>query len=346
MNPSSSTFVSSRRRVFRKRPSAPGILVVGSANTDLVIRSERLPSPGETVADGVLRTLPGGKGANQAVAAARAGAQVTFVANIGRDRLGDQLIHRLDQEGVETGGVERHPTEASGTALILLDRRGQSLISVASGSNGQLNANQVRRAVRGFRKARWRCVLAQMEVPLTAVGAAMDVAVQAGIPFLLNPAPAQPLPKSWYHKLDCLIPNEFELEVLSGTRCRSASEIEKAGKSLHRRGVKWVLVTCGERGVCAVSKEGVRWFAAPRVKAVDTVGAGDCFCGVLATLIAEGSSWTEAIEGAVRAASLSVTRTGAQDGLPYRHEFLKSKIRGKGLSETGARRGSQKSKSI
>ncbi len=300
----------------------PSVVVVGSSNTDLVITSERLPRPGETVLGGAFQVVAGGKGANQAVAAARAGARVTFVANIGRDDFGDAALRRFKGEGINTRWVSRSRTAPSGVALILVGARGENAISVARSSNSELSAQDVEAAGAAIRRA--RVVVAQLEVPLAAVARAVELAAGAGVPVLLNPAPARRLPKGLLRRVTWLTPNVSELGGLTGREVGSDAALVGAARSLQAVGVSHVLVTCGARGVCWCDPAGVRWIPAPRVKAVDTVGAGDCFSGALAAALARGEEVEAAIRFAVRAASISVTRAGAQPSMPRRAEILMS----------------------
>ena len=311
-------------------PRSP-IVVVGSSNTDLVIRSVQLPRPGQTVLGGEFRIVPGGKGANQAVAAARAGARVTFVANIGRDDFGDAALRRLREEGIDTRYIARSKSSPSGVALILVDRRGENLISVARCSNDELTAAQVRAAEPSIRNA--CCLVVQLEIPMPAIRAAIKLARQHDVPVLLNPAPARPLARTLLRHVDLLTPNQTELAELTRRSVRTRHAVQHSARMLLASGVKNVLVTCGSRGVCWCSDVGERWFAAPKVKAVDTVGAGDCFSGALAAALAQGESLEGAIPFAVSAASISVTRPGAQPSMPRRREILNAL--GKALVQGG-----------
>ena len=308
----------------------PHIIVIGSANTDLVIRVPKLPSPGETIRGRQFQIVAGGKGANQAVAAARAGARVTFVANIGQDSFGDAALRGLRREGINTCYVLRSKSSASGVALILVDARGENLIAVARGSNDELLPRHVDAALPAIRAA--RCVVVQLEIPLTTVRRAVELAVRHGVPVLLNPAPAQPVPVSLLRQVTFLTPNESELAALAGLPTKRESEVEAAARRLHALGVKQVLATCGALGVCWSSAAGTRWFPARKVKAVDTVGAGDCFSGTFAATVADGKSIEQATRFAIAAAAICVTRPGAQSSMPTRREILKFSRRMNGLT--------------
>ena len=276
--------------------SKPHLIVVGSSNTDLVIQCPRLPQPGETLLGGEFARFAGGKGANQAVAAARAGARVTFIGAHGNDDFGRTAKAGLRREGIEVRYFRERRTAPSGVALILVGGRDrQNLIAVAHSANDTLSAADVRAARSIFQRA--DAVIAQLEVPLAAVLAAAELAAAAGIPFILNPAPARKLPAKLLHLVDTLTPNESEVKVV-GT------------------GARRTVITLGARGVLL----GKQRIPAPKVKPVDTVGAGDCFTAWLAVGIAEGLPLEVAARRAVRAASIAVTRPGAQPGMPYRRE--------------------------
>jgi ribokinase len=300
------------------------IIVVGSANTDLVIRVPRLPRPGETVTGGEFRIVAGGKGANQAVAASRAGARVAFIACIGRDHFGDAAVAGLRREKINTRYVVRDRRTPSGVALIMVDARGENLISVARGSNDALLPRHVDAALPAIRSA--RCLLVQLEIPLATVRRAVELAARHHVPVVLNPAPAQPVPLALLRQATFLTPNEHELRALTGLSATSRSGIEAAAAKLRAAGVAHVLVTCGSRGICWCGADGICWFPAPKVKAIDTVGAGDCFSGAFAVAFAEDRSMSDAIDFAVAAAAISVTRPGAQSSMSSRREILRALV--------------------
>ncbi len=313
----------------------PHVVVIGSSNTDLVVRTAKLPRPGETVAGREFAIHAGGKGANQAVAAARAGAKVTLVASIGRDRFGDAAVSGLEREKIDTQWIVRSSARPSGVALILTDRQGENMISVASGSNEDLEARHVGAAIPAIREA--GCVVTQLEVPMAAIHEAARLASGFGVPMLLNPAPATRLTPDLLAALSLLTPNKGELAALTGLSVRHRSDIPVAACRLRQQGVSHILVTCGVDGVCWCSDQGHRWFDAPRVKAVDTVGAGDCFSGVLAAALARGEAMVDAITFAVTAAAICVTRNGAQPSMPRRKEILARLARGPGIRRVFAR---------
>lgn len=297
------------------------ITVIGSSNTDMIVSVEHLPAPGETVIGGAFSMAAGGKGANQAVAAARLGAQVAFVACLGEDTFGEQAVADFRAEGIDTSHIVRTPEAPSGVALIFVDRQGENAIAVAPGSNALLTPDDVRRAAEAIRCA--DVALAQLEVPLEAVAAAAEIAAEAGVPFLLNPAPARELPPELLRKAAILTPNETEAALLAGTTGGRKSP-EEVGRLLLEKGVGAVVMTLGARGALAVTPQSVEWIPAPQVKAVDTTAAGDCFSAALGVGVAEGMSIPEAARFAARAAAISVTRLGAQPSLPTREEVERS----------------------
>lgn len=290
------------------------LAVVGSSNTDLVLNCERLPGPGETLLGGEFAQFAGGKGANQAVAAARAGAKVVFIGAHGPDDFGRQARAGLRGEGIDVRFFREKKKVSSGVALILIGgKERENMIAVARSANDSLAVADIHEE--SF--SRCRAVIAQLEIPLPAVTAAARVAARKGIPFILNPAPARKLPGSLLQLVHTLVPNEHEAALLAGT---PAGHPRDAALRLLNRGCRQVVVTLGSRGVLLAGEGGFREIPAPRVRPVDTVGAGDCFTAWLGVGIAEGLSLDEAAERAVRAASIAVTRRGAQAGMPHRRE--------------------------
>jgi ribokinase len=294
--------------------AAPRIVVVGSSNTDLVVACERLPEPGETLLGGEFMRSAGGKGANQAVAAARAGAKVSFVGARGSDDFGAAAERGLVKEKIDVRSFLVKKRRPSGIALILIGGRDrQNVIAVAQSANDALSAVEVRRALK--RSSDAGCVLCQLEVPLAAVTAAARFAKRKGIPFVLNPAPARALPRSLFKLVHTLTPNEHEARILTGS-----GDPRKAAALLQKMGCENVVVTLGPKGALVATPHDVAVVRAPKVRAVDTVGAGDCFSAWLAVGIADGMTLHNAAARAVRAASLAVTRRGAQAAMPYRRE--------------------------
>lgn len=295
-------------------PASTSLVVVGSANTDFIVPVPKIPSPGETVLGGDLVRAEGGKGANQAVAAQRLGAQVTLVACLGEDDLGSAYLKKLEQEGVNLQYIQRTPHRPSGVALIFVDNRGQNAIAVAPGANSDLSPKDVEQAEPAI--AGCQMVLLQLEVPLETVEKAITLAKKHRKPVLLNPAPARPLPETLFKQIDLLVPNEKEAEVLVGRRGDPAS----LARRLQEMGAKTVVVTLGEKGCLVVSPDAHFTVPAFPVQAVDATAAGDCFVGALGVALAEGQSLKEAITFASAAAALSVTKMGAQPSLPPREE--------------------------
>ena len=294
--------------------------VIGSINTDLNIVAERLPCPGETVLGGSFYQAPGGKGANQAVAAARAGAGVTMLGAVGRDGFGDAAIDSLARDRIDIRHVHRRDAP-SGVALIMLGGKGENLIAVAPGANHALTAGDIDAALDDL--AACGVVLIQLEIPLPTAWHAARRLRKAGVRVILNPAPAptDPLPHDVLASADYLVPNEGELALLAGRDVESERDLAAAARSLLDRGVGTVAVTLGSRGVFAVSPDGAGWHLPFRAEPVDSVGAGDCFCGALAAVLAENVRFDEAIRFAQAAAAISVTRRGAQPSMPHRSEI-------------------------
>jgi ribokinase len=294
----------------------PRIVVVGSSNTDMILQVSRLPRPGETVIGSAFSTAAGGKGANQAVAAARAGGDVTFLARVGSDSFGKQAIAGFVKDRIDVRFITRDPRQPSGVALIFVAANGQNSIGVASGANACLSAAHVKRAEAAF--ARSDMMLVQLETPLPTVMAAVRLAAKHGVPVILNPAPARPLPDSLLRQVSVLTPNESEAELLTGIRISSTAGLRRAAKRLRSRGARSVIITLGARGAFVSDATGERSVAGFKVKAVDTTAAGDIFNGALAVAMAEGRKLDDAVRFACATAALSVTRLGAQTSAPTR----------------------------
>ncbi len=301
----------------------PHIVVLGSSNTDMVLRCTTLPAPGETVLGTGFQSYAGGKGSNQAVAAARAGVRVTLIGAHGRDVFGVAAKEGLKREGIDVGYFREKAEASSGVALIMLGAKGQNMIAVAPSANDLVSPEDVRAAALVI--ARSDAVVAQLEVPLKSVEAIAQLAAASGVPFILNPAPARKLPSRLLRLVHTLTPNECEAERLSGHK-----DPAEAGRALRGRGCQNVVVTLGARGVVVCDSSGEKWFPAPRVKAIDTVGAGDCFTGWLAAGLAEKLSLEEAVQRAIAAASISVTWPGAQASMPFRREVRSGGVQHRG----------------
>jgi ribokinase len=294
------------------------IAVVGSLNMDLVVRAPHMPIPGETVIGSDFRTIPGGKGANQAVAAARLGAKVAMIGRVGDDDFGRSQLRNLGQLGVDTTHVMVDLETATGIALITLDARGQNSIVLAPGANMRLTKEDIN-AARGAIVQSDVLVL-QLESPLEVVTYAIDIAHAEGVKVVLNPAPARPLPKETLARLDYLIPNESETALLTGIEVADLDSTKEAAKRLRDEGVDTVILTLGDRGAFLTSAEESVHIPGYEVEVVDTTAAGDAFVGGLAMALARGQNPAEAVRYANAAGALAVTRLGAQPSLPTRQE--------------------------
>ena len=297
----------------------PNLVVVGSSNMDLVVRSVRIPVPGETILGGEFLMVPGGKGANQAVAAAKLGAHVSFVARLGNDVFGRKSLENFRLEGLDTTYVTLTSDAPSGVALITVDEAGNNAIVVAPGANAKLSPEDVRRAEAQIRSA--GAVVAQLEVPMATIQRAAEIAREAGVPFILNPAPAQPLNPGLLGMVAVLTPNETEARILTGIEVVDEDSARKAAVVLMDAGVKAVIVTMGSKGFLLAEGNTMELVPAMEVKAVDTTAAGDAFTGSLAVGLAQGQSLRDAALFAGRVAAFSVTRLGAQPSMPTRAEL-------------------------
>lgn len=291
------------------------VCVVGSINMDLVVQTPALPKPGETIIGGPFATFGGGKGANQAVAAARAGAQVTMIGCVGSDSYGIALRAALSRD-IDTDEIIEREGVASGVALIAVAPDGQNTIIVASGANATLSAADVERAQHAIAAA--DVLLLQLEVPPEASLRAATLARAAGTKVILNPAPAHPLSDALLRSVDVLIPNETEAGMLSGVEARDWDMAHAAAEQLRARGVATVIVTLGSRGALVVKEDGAERLPAFAVKAIDATAAGDAFVGASAVALAEGKTVSEAARWGSAAGALATTRSGAQPSLPLR----------------------------
>ena len=295
------------------------ILVVGSSNTDMVIKTNNFPAPGETILGGRFLMNAGGKGANQAVAAARLGGMVTFVGKTGDDIFGKQAIQQLEDEGINIDFVAVDHENPSGVAMITVDRKGENSIVVAPGSNGTLSPDDFDTAMSEFVDSEF--VLMQLEIPIPTVEHIARIAAKKQKKVILNPAPAAVLSDELLRNLYLITPNETEAELLTGIKVTDQNSALKAALALNNKGVEIVVITMGSVGAFLLKDGKSEIIGAPKVEAVDTTAAGDTFNGALAVALSEGKSIQESIAFANKAASISVTRIGAQSSVPYRKEI-------------------------
>ena len=295
------------------------ICVIGSSNTDMVVRGERIPAPGETITGGEFHIFPGGKGANQAVAAARLGGKVRLVACVGDDSFGRESIERFKAEGIECDFILTDPVVPSGVAMITVDVHGENSIIVAPGANSRLTPEHVRAVVQSLPED--AIVLLQLEIPLETVDTVITEAHSRGQTIILNPAPAQKLPEHWYRRVSVITPNETEARLLTGVTVHDYQSAQVAAGWFHQAGVETVIITLGEKGVWLSGPAGSGPVSAIAVTASDTTGAGDCLSGALAVALAEGMAIEVAARFACVAATISVTRMGAQPSMPSRSEL-------------------------
>ena len=291
-------------------------LVIGSSNTDMIINLARIPVPGETVLGGEFSMAAGGKGANQAVAAARAGGDVKFLCCLGEDTFGEQALNGFRAEGMDVSSVKRVTEVASGVALIFVEQTGENSIAVASGSNDQLMPADIAKNEEFFAQA--TMVLVQLETPLETVEAILDLAAKNQTPVILNPAPAQKLDDRSLAKVSILTPNETEAEILTGIPVTDEASAKLAAEALRAKSIETVIITMGPAGAFVCSDSIAEIVPSFQVDAADSTAAGDTFNGFLATCLAEGMPLLETVRLANAAAAMSVTIRGAQPSVPKR----------------------------
>ncbi len=291
------------------------IIVVGSSNTDMVIKTNRIPTSGETVLGGKFFMNPGGKGANQAVAVARLGGETVFITKIGRDIFGVELLKKFKEEGVDTEFVSLHKSKPSGVALITLGGNAENSIVVSPGANNKLKKKNINKALDEIKKS--EIILIQLEIPLKIVEHVIAIGKEYGKKVILNPAPGQKLKDELYENLFAITPNETEVEILTGVKVIDLESAKKAAAILRKKGVANVVITMGDKGAYVSSKEFSDIIPGYKVKANDTTAAGDTFNGAFAVAINRGDSLNEAVKFANRAASLAVKKFGAQSSIPY-----------------------------
>ncbi|MGC9502535.1 ribokinase [Baaleninema sp.] len=290
------------------------VVVFGSLNLDLVTQTPRLPVAGETIRGDNFFTSSGGKGANQAVAAARLGASTKMVGRVGGDRFGEQLLNGLRDSGVDAAGVRVDEKTYSGVAVVSVDRSGENAIVIVPGANGEVDESDVQRLKALLTDA--KVLLLQLEIPTPAVEAAAKAAQEAGVTVILDPAPASDFSESLYEYVDILTPNEIEASQLLGVSVNDPETALQAASAFRRRGVKRAIVTLGARGVAYATAEEAAFVPAFAVEVVDTTAAGDAFNGALAAAIDRRLSWLDALRWAMTAGALSATTVGAQPSMP------------------------------
>ncbi|MFD2203813.1 ribokinase [Shivajiella indica] len=297
----------------------PKILVIGSANMDMVIQSDHFPSPGETIIGGKFSLIPGGKGANQAVAAARVGGEVSFISKLGKDLFGETNLENFKNEGIDTSLIKQIPDQPSGVALITVDSSGENTIIVAPGANSHISTVDIQAADSHFEHA--AIILTQLEIPLPTVLSCIEKAKKKGKPLILNPAPATDLSEAFFEGLFMITPNETEAELLTGIQIRDDDSAESAAKALFGKGVQNVIITLGAGGAFVYTEGFKGRIPTKKVQAVDSTAAGDTFNGALAVALAKGESIEKAVQFALKAATLSVQRMGAQSSIPTLEEL-------------------------
>lgn len=295
------------------------IFVIGSTNTDMVVKTTYLPAPGETILGGEFIMNQGGKGANQAVAVKRLGGDLIFVTRLGDDIFGRQSLAIFQNEGIGTDYITLDRDMPSGVALISVDEKAENCIVVASGANLRLNEQDIDKVAEKMEEGDF--LLMQLEIPLITVEYAARKAFEKGVKVILNPAPAQKLPDALFSYLYMITPNRIEAEMLSGVQIENEADIENAAQSLCLMGVKNVIITLGSDGCYIKEEERAYRVNSFKVEAVDTTAAGDTFNGALCVGLAEGKSLREAVTMASKASSIAVTRMGAQNSIPYRKEL-------------------------
>ena len=295
------------------------IIVIGSSNVDMVVRTSHLPAPGETILGGEFFMNQGGNGANQAVAIKRLGGNLIFMAKLGNDVLGRQSVGYFKKEGIDTRYIALDEDSASGVALISVDDHAENSIVVASGANMLLNEQDVDKMLEEMCEG--DILLMQLEIPLQTVEYAARKAFGKGVKVVLNPAPARSLPKELFRHLYMVTPNRIEAEMLTGIKIANDADVEKVAEEICAMGVKNVIITLGSKG-CLIREEGVSYrIDAFKVEPVDTTAAGDTFNGALCVGLSEGMDLKQAAVMASKASSIAVTRMGAQSSIPYREEL-------------------------
>ncbi len=298
------------------------VLVIGSLNADLVVRTPHFPKLGETISGDDLHIIPGGKGANQAVAAARQGASVAMIGRVGKDSFGDFLLENLKADHIDISRIERDES-STGTAIIVVDENGQNSIVLSAGANGKVTSEDIKKHSPGFQAM--KCVLLQLEIPLETVIYAAQSSFMNDATVILNPAPARTLPDELLKAVDYLIPNETELTILSGIQVTDVASAEKAARALQEHGTFTVIVTMGEKGALIVDKfdNEIQHIPPFKIDVVDTTAAGDAFISGFASALLRGVELEEAVKYANACGALAATKFGAQPSLPTKEETEK-----------------------
>lgn len=295
------------------------IVVIGSSNTDMVLKTDRFPKPGETILGGDFFVFQGGKGANQAVAAARLGGAISFLCKVGNDSFGNDAITHYKNEGIDVSGILQDRTAPTGVAVITVNAEGENSIIVASGANALLSVSDIENSMDKLINADW--LITQLETPLPVIEFLANFARKNDKKFILNPAPAQPLPDAIYEELFLITPNETETELLTGIAVIDEKSAKIAAEALKSKGVQNVIITLGSKGAYVNCSDFEGMIDSFKVTAIDTTAAGDVFNGALAVALSEEKGWNESVIFASKAASISVTRMGAQTSAPTRKEI-------------------------
>lgn len=293
------------------------ILVIGSSNTDMTVKADKLPAPGETVLGGVFSMGQGGKGANQAVAAKRLGGDVSFVCKVGKDLFGENSVKSYSREGIDTSNI-RYSSMPSGIALINVDANAENSISVASGANMDFSPEDIAGIADSIKAA--GILLLQFEIPVETVLAAAKMGSEAGCYVVLNPAPVCTFPQELYEYISLIIPNRTEISQMAGMEVSDGSSAEKAAAVLKSRGAGEIITTLGSKGSLICNGHSAEFVPSRKVDAIDTTAAGDTYCGALCVALVEGMSLIKAAKFATAASSIAVTRHGAQESIPTREE--------------------------
>ena len=298
--------------------NSPTIVVVGSTNTDMVIKASHLPQPGETILGGTFFMSAGGKGANQAVAAARLGGSVLFIAKTGYDIFGKQSVELFEKEGIDISGIQRDHYQPSGVALITVDDKGENCIVVAPGANAALTPGDINDVKEKIANA--SLLLVQLEIPIETVEHVAGIASSNNVKLVLNPAPAAKLSDELLKKVSIITPNQKETEMLTGIRVNDQASAKQAAEFLHKKGIDTVIITMGAMGAFVFHQDKFSMIPGHKVNVVDTTAAGDVFNGALVVALSEGDTMEDAVAFACKAAAISVTRLGAQASAPTREE--------------------------